>query len=40
MANSTLIEAHKIALKYGCADNPNWKPKEEIYENRKDWVFW
>ncbi len=27
----TLIEAHKIALKYGCADNPNWKPKEEVY---------
>lgn len=20
---------HEIATKYGCADNPEWKPKEE-----------
>lgn len=23
-----LKEAHKIAVEYGCADNPNWQPKE------------
>lgn len=27
-----LIKAHKIALKYGCADDPNWKPKENLDE--------
>lgn len=25
----TLIIAHEIAVKYGCADNINWKPKED-----------
>lgn len=26
---NTLITAHDIALKYGVADNIEWKPKEE-----------
>ena len=24
-----LIRVHNIALEYGCADNSEWKPKEE-----------
>ena len=27
-----LIKVHNIALKYGCADNPEWKLKKEIDE--------
>lgn len=27
-----LIEAHQIAVKYGCAENPEWQPKEDKNE--------
>lgn len=32
---NTLITAHDIAVKYGVAENPEWKPKEEENDIQK-----